>query len=260
MAEEFKTHHIFYLVIFSLVLPTLDVYLNLIIACKLINNGTDLKILGQFMFIPLTLSVIFTIPHWWKVSKNISKRLIYFILVPTQLWQAFRVCRILQFYFKGKKNAAYKKKLALETTYSYTIPFMNSFPQLILQSVFIGLYSSNTGFEIPNGVYKIAEILNTHVSFYIFSLNISIICAHHGLARFLAYGPLKIFDTKGIFHRSQFCSFLIINFIVFFSMIGRHSWFFYTLQYEKNLDIVWIWLGCNVIPQLLMVSCLKTID
>ena len=254
MAEEFKNHHVIYLLIFSLILPTLNIYLDFIIACKLIHSASEFKILGQLMFLPITFCVIFTIPHWWKVSKSVSKRLKYFILVPTQFWQAFRVLRILHFWYKGKSNVAHQKKLALETTYSYTIPFINSYPQLMLQGIFIGLHSSNSGLEIPNGIYKIADALNIHVSFYITALIISIICAHHGLARFIVYGPLKIFGTTGMFHRTQFVSFLMINLSVFFSIAGRHYWLLYTLQFEKNLKLILIWLGCSVAPQLSFVS------
>ena len=142
-ASKFKPLTFILLAIFSLILPTLDIYIDFVFACILVSHGSTSQVvlLGQLMFIPLISTVLFTLPHWYKTEKTSFKRISTFILVIFNLWPAYRVCRIVYFALKKQENKATQKKLALRTAIAYVEPFINSKSQILIQSIFMNIAS-----------------------------------------------------------------------------------------------------------------------
>ena len=255
-ASKFNPLNYFLLIIFSLILPTLDIYIDFVFACILVSHGStpQVVLLGQLMFIPLMSTVLFTLPHWYKTEKNSFKRLSTVILVIFNLWPAYRVCRILHFALKKQENKARNKKLALRTAICYVEPFINSKSQIIIQGIFICLLSTAES----NGIVRVAAELNVHPSFVAFSLVLSLVSANNGLARYLLYGPIRLYQTDGFFHQRLWGPVLTISMIGLLTFFGRHWWLLSSLTQFNQLEegvgyLILTWFALCMVPQLLLV-------
>ena len=252
-ASKFKPLTFILLAIFSLILPTLDIYIDFVFACILVSHGSTSQVvlLGQLMFIPLISTVLFTLPHWYKTEKTSFKRISTFILVIFNLWPAYRVCRIVYFALKKQENKATQKKLALRTAIAYVEPFINSKSQILIQSIFICLLSNDE----TNGIVKIAEELNVYPGFVVFSLVLSLVSSNFGLARFLLYGPIRLYQTDGFFHKRLVAPVLTISMVALLTFFGRHWWLFSNLAHNQLQGgyVVLTWFLSFIVPQLLLV-------
>ena len=97
------------LIIFGILLPSWDVYSDIFFSYTMFNTphkrwnyetrsyeilGTHTKF-GTVILIPVLVSTLFTLPHWWKLEGNWRQRLKTFPLVLVQFWSQYRVLRVL---------------------------------------------------------------------------------------------------------------------------------------------------------------------
>ena len=61
--------------------------------------------------VPVFLSTIFQIPHWWKMEENMKRRIFTLPLLMAQFWPQSCMLRIL--YMGWKKDVDWAKKKAL---------------------------------------------------------------------------------------------------------------------------------------------------
>ena len=110
------------LTVFSIIVPTADNCSDLRLSLLFLNgwytpsaktffNHTsqqveDIVAIPQykyslFTFLPVLVSFLFTIRHWWKTEDSSRKRWTSLPLLVFQVWPQSRVCRILHFFRKG---------------------------------------------------------------------------------------------------------------------------------------------------------------
>ena len=87
------------LILTEIVLPLTDVISDLLLIIQLTtyigSDLDDLKTLGYMMIIPLILSTILLVPHWWKNERSKKHKLLTILLLILQFWPQYRVFRIL---------------------------------------------------------------------------------------------------------------------------------------------------------------------
>ena len=94
------------LILTEIVLPSTDVISDLLLIIQLTTyiesetqcydvNCLDLNTLGYMMIIPLILSTILLVPHWWKNERSIKHKLLTLPFLILQFWPQYRVFRIL---------------------------------------------------------------------------------------------------------------------------------------------------------------------
>lgn len=126
----------------GVLLPSADVYSDIGLSVKLLNNSCDehetsslLKnpcstpsvekdveiqnLFGWIIWIPIIINLLFTIPHYLRVEKTWKQRLLTFPLLLCQCWPQYRSIRVLWFAY-GPKNIAkcLAEKLDLEQNVS----------------------------------------------------------------------------------------------------------------------------------------------
>ena len=85
--QEMKKSEMFMTLISGVGLPSWDVYSDIAMSAMLINSGHPRAIVfGWAMQVPVVLSTIFQIPHWWKIERNMKRRIcIYFAFTVTSV-------------------------------------------------------------------------------------------------------------------------------------------------------------------------------
>ena len=67
-------------------------------------------IYGSVMLIPVLLTTLFTIPHWWKKEETTKKRILTFPLLLTQFWPQFQVIKVLKLVIQGDSQWKVEKE------------------------------------------------------------------------------------------------------------------------------------------------------
>ena len=73
-------------------------------------QGSKDPIFASVLSIPIMLSFLFLIPHWWKTEKTTGRRLKTLPLLLLQLWPQYRVFRLMIILCKGDQEKYCKKK------------------------------------------------------------------------------------------------------------------------------------------------------
>ena len=105
------------LIVFSMFLPTFDVYSDIALSYDLISGTKDkgkphVKF-GLAIMAPVILSFLFLIPQWLKIEDSKQKRLKTFPLLLLQIWPQYRVAKLLYYGFYFKRNPKYAKEKAI---------------------------------------------------------------------------------------------------------------------------------------------------
>ena len=61
--------------------------------------GTN-PIFGTVTLLPIVVSFLFVLPHWWNTEKTTKRRYLTFPLVLFQIWPQFRVIELLLILWK----------------------------------------------------------------------------------------------------------------------------------------------------------------
>lgn len=85
--------------------------------CQYSRKDGSHPFFGLATLMPVVVSTLFTIVHWWKIEATLFKKVITFPLVFCQVWAQYRVARIifLGFWVQSKKwrfeNEFFKKNV-----------------------------------------------------------------------------------------------------------------------------------------------------
>ena len=107
---------VLFLIAFSIILPTFDVYSDMVLSFGFINGTKDKRGLhhpkfGLAILTPVILSFLFLIPHWLKIEDSKQKRLMTLPLLFMQIWPQYRVVKLL--YYGFTRNPKYANKKAI---------------------------------------------------------------------------------------------------------------------------------------------------
>ena len=126
----------FLLIMTEIVLPSVDVISDLLLIFKLTlydderNNDFNYNTIGYMMIIPLVLSTMLLVPHWWKQERILKIRLLTAPLLLLQCWPQYRAFRILWLRFiKKNVRLSFEEFSVLKGTIG-TIGKQNDNPQL----------------------------------------------------------------------------------------------------------------------------------
>ena len=81
------------LIVLGIVVPTVDVYSDGALIIQL-STSTHPRF-AIALSVPLTISFLFLLPHWWKKEKTGCRRLMTFPLLLLQLWPQYRALQLL---------------------------------------------------------------------------------------------------------------------------------------------------------------------
>ena len=96
---------------FGILLPCWDVYSDVAFAIHLISEGHIN--FGLTMLGPMILSILFTIPHWWRIEATTSNRLKTFPLLLLLFWPQYRALRILYLGLWAKSKLWREEKFTI---------------------------------------------------------------------------------------------------------------------------------------------------
>ena len=101
------------MILFGILLPSVDVYSDsyfsfkmftfngTIVRCNITYDKLDYKqvgsqpVYGTVMLIPIMISTLFTLHHWWRLETKWWHKLLTLPLVLVQFWTQYRTIRIL---------------------------------------------------------------------------------------------------------------------------------------------------------------------
>ena len=69
-----------------------------------IHYSSSNPIFGTVLATPMTFSLLFTIPHWWKTEKTKCRRLSTLPLLILQLWPQYRAFKLLIALWKDQNK------------------------------------------------------------------------------------------------------------------------------------------------------------
>ena len=67
-------------------------------------------IYGSVILIPILLTTLFTIPHWWKTEDTTTRRIFTFPLLLTQFWPQYQVFKVLKLVIQGDSQWKVEKE------------------------------------------------------------------------------------------------------------------------------------------------------
>ena len=85
------------MIAFGILLPSVDIYSDSYFSFKMITNRDrkDGAVYGLVMLIPIIISTLFTLYHWWRLETKWWHKLLTLPLVLVQFWTQYRTIRIL---------------------------------------------------------------------------------------------------------------------------------------------------------------------
>ena len=109
--QEMKKSEIFMTLISGVGFPSWDVYSDIAMSAMLINSGESRALFfGWLILVPVVLSTIFQIPHWWKIERNMKRRAVTLPLLLCQFWPQSRMLQLAFLGWKKDKNWMQEKK------------------------------------------------------------------------------------------------------------------------------------------------------
>ena len=194
--------------------------------------------------IPVILSLLFLIPHWWRAEKTSSMRLITLPLLLLQLWPQWRVVKLILMIFKDEEKYCVKR-----TKYDMDLTSLEQFTEAV-PTVYILLIIWLRDRYIFGGFEHNFLGIPKQNMFYI-SFGISIFSGSLGMAKFLKLGPCQIVHS-----RKMHCGFFLLFLSIVCTHISKIFVFGIALGSDKKDDVIQcvIWICTSVLPQLILVS------
>ena len=93
--------------------------------------GTN-PIFGTVTLLPIVVSFLFVLPHWWSTEKTAKRRYFTFPLVLFQIWPQFRVIELLVLLWKQE----YDKYAVKKEHYYRNLSSLGKFKKMIKSLVF----------------------------------------------------------------------------------------------------------------------------
>ena len=113
------------LIIFNIILPTVDVYRDLRMMFTLYSFPQYWR-WGLFLFSGVAINFVFTCLAWWRLESAQSKRWSWLVLL-LQLWPQWRAVRVLRMTWRGVP-AAPQEKARLDREVGGLEPFLEAIP------------------------------------------------------------------------------------------------------------------------------------
>ena len=145
------------LIVFVLGFQGVDFFGDIFLSKRLLyNNEKDsetrwlLTMTGILMMIPVVLSTLFMIPHWWKNEEKWWRKVLTFIFIP--VYPQYRALRVLFFWCFGYGEKAVQEKERFDNTVSFVGKY-SYYPLYFLNPVLTsfhhsravcGIYTSNS--------------------------------------------------------------------------------------------------------------------
>ena len=160
---------VFLLIAFKIVLPTVDTYSDASLSYSLLtgtyqpygdNTAKPQLKYGSIMLIPIILTTLFTIPHWYRRENSIKKRLITFPILIFQLWPQWQVIKVLKLMRNGDSKWRIEKQ-KLEKEVSFIGKFSASCPLPHLCLLPISRHSALPYFNFNFQCFLLANFLRS---------------------------------------------------------------------------------------------------
>ena len=206
IVDKLPTSDAILIVLFGICLPSWDVYSDVAFIVNLFMN--DHPNFASMMFGPLTASILFTIPHWWRSEGTWFRRLITLPLLLGLCWPQYRAVRILVLGLCLKVSSWRKEKETIDKDVSsigtifiiefcrictlrsiyvlilyFTEPFVEAVPQVMLLIMLQFYHIDHGGKE-------------TELLFFVTFVT-SVLTAGFGLTKFLKLGPCRLLGGYG---------------------------------------------------------------
>ena len=282
----------------GVLLPSGDVYSDIALSFQLLNtscedykkwedyncNYTDPKwrpefvlidiafqnLFGWIMWIPISINLLFTIPHYLRVEKTCKQRLLAFPFLICLCWPQYRSMRVLWLRYVrhniakclaekleleqnvsnlGKKLIylnSLKKQLSCQTII-FSEPFLEATPQVYMTLILMG----QTGLEDVDVLVWA-------------SFSISVAASAFGIAKLLKNGPIRLVRKDGKIGGYGTPGFILVMFIVAGNMLGKGTWLAITCESDDFLNLddgqkdkftyILIWVLSCFLPQFLLVN------
>ena len=235
--------------LFGICLPSWDVYSDVAFIINLFVS--DHPNFASMMFGPLTASILFTIPHWWRSEDTWFRRMVTLPLLLGLCWPQYRAVRILVLglcmkvsYWRKEKDVIDKDVSSIGKTFGMCLfkelinnftyfvePFVEAVPQVLLLISFWSLNESVLG--VYNPLFWVTFVT-------------SILSAGFGLTKFLKLGPCRLLGGYGKI------SFLLVMLNIigvlltkgFCILLVKHG----VLDYSSTMLVVIIWICTCFMP------------
>jgi len=201
----------------------------------------------------MTLSLFFTIPHWWKTEKTKCRRLSTLPLLILQLWPQYRAFQLLIALWKDQ-NKYHDKLEKFNRDVSSLEPFIEAVPTVfILLAIFFRdgriFYTSLSDL----GIFGIPKIIIFWTTF-----GLSVFSASMGISKFIKIGPCQILPSD-----KWHCGFFLVFLNVFLTLCAKGcvlaiSLSPFSLAAAQHLNrrtfitIFIIWLSTCILPNLIL--------
>ena len=211
------------------------------------------------MFGPLTASILFTIPHWWRSEGTWFRRIITLPLLLGLCWPQYWAVRILVLGLCMKVSSWRKEKETVDkdvssigktfgmclfkeliNNFTYFVePFVEAVPQVLLLISFWSLNESVLG--VYNPLFWVTFVT-------------SILSAGFGLTKFLKLGPCRLLGGYGkISFLLVMLNMIGVLVIKGFSLALVRSVYW---RYNQSLAAVIIWISSCLIPGFIYVRAI----
>ena len=168
------------LIIFNIILPTVDVYRDLRMMFTLYSFPQYWR-WGLFLFSGVATNFVFTCLAWWRLESAQSKRWSWLVLL-LQLWPQWRAARVLRMTWRGVP-AAPQEKAKLDREVGGLEPFLEAIP-----TAFVVYCISYYRFSEPELWDRVGGWFPFFVGYYGACLTMTL---------FLKGGPCFILPSKG---------------------------------------------------------------
>ena len=242
IVDKLPTSDAILIVLFGICLPSWDVYSDVAFIINLFVS--DHPNFASMMFGPLTASILFTIPHWWRSEDTWFRRMVTLPLLLGLCWPQYRAVRILVLglcmkvsYWRKEKDVIDKDVSSIGKTFGMCLfkelinnftyfvePFVEAVPQVLLLISFWSLNDKVLGLDNP--LFWVTFVT-------------SILSAGFGLTKFLKLGPCRLLggygkisfllvmlNIIGVLLTKGFCLWIVISY---------HNW-----TTDKIIVIIWI--------------------
>jgi hypothetical protein len=188
LSTKQKIKEMMLLIVFNVLLPSLDVYSDIALIVKFISS--DHYNWAGLLIVPFTLNYLLTWGVWWRLDKMKKK---YWIAVALACYPQFRAVKVILSIWRNSSEKALEKKRTLEREVSEYEVFAESAITAVVMTYLMmtGVGSREFHDLIIGKDYSVDLIL------FFTAYATSIISTSLGLAKCLKVGPCHVLAEKG---------------------------------------------------------------
>jgi len=218
-------------------------------------------IFATVLSMPVLLSFVLLIPHWYQTEKTPEKRWMTLPLLLLQVWPQYRILKLLILLFKDREDQQkyHEKKAKHDKDITCIEPYVEAVPTvLILLALFVKdheiFYTGYTNDVNFLGIPRVAMFWTT--------FSISVFSGSFGMAKFLKLGPCQIVPSQ-----DMHCGFFFVMMSMAAALVSKGCVLAFSLNTADTPDETFtypitclIWISSCILPQfiLAMVVFIKT--